>query len=529
MRAADALARRALADARTRTLSFAVLFALVGLVNVVGYRSAYPTRQSRLILTRTLGANGALRLFYGRPYDLLSAGGYAAWRVGGVLAIFAAVFGVLAAVRALRAEEEAGRAELALSGAVGRRGAYLAALAAIAASALTLWLAATFGLIVAGLPAGGSAYLGLAMLAPLAVFAGVGAVASQLAPTRRSAIELSAAVLVAAFLLRVVADSSAQLDWLRWLTPLGWAEELRPFAAARPAALVPLAAVTAAALVLAGWIAARRDVGSGLLGAHDRADADLRLLGSPDAQALRAELGSLSAWLVGCAFFAFIIGMVSTSVASAGLSNSIAQQLQKLGGVSILTAPGYIGLTFLFFVAVLSVFACAQIAAARAAEADQQLETLLALPVGRRRWLLGRLALAAAALAVIGLLTGAAAWAGAATQHAGVGLGQMLEAGANCLPASLLFLGLAALAFALAPRAAVALAYAGVAVAFLWQLFGGLLSAPQWLLELTPFAHIGLIPAQSFRAGPAVAMVAIGAVASLAALWQFGRRDLIEV
>ena len=49
-----------------------------------------------------LRRNKAIRLFYGAPHDLLTVGGYTAWRVGGTLAIFAAAFGLLAAVRALR-------------------------------------------------------------------------------------------------------------------------------------------------------------------------------------------------------------------------------------------------------------------------------------------------------------------------------------------------------------------------------------------------------------------------------------------
>ncbi len=79
----------------------------------------------------------------------------------------------------------------------------------------------------------------------------------------------------------------------------------------------------------------------------------------------------------------------------------------------------------------------------------------------------------------------------------------MLEAGANCLPVALLFLGVAALAYAVAPRASGGIAYGLVTVAFLWQLVGSLLGAPRWLVELTPFAHVGLVPAQPFRAGAA--------------------------
>jgi ABC-2 type transport system permease protein len=158
---------------------------------------------------------------------------------------------------------------------------------------------------------------------------------------------------------------------------------------------------------------------------------------------------------------------------------------------------------------------------------DQQLETLFALPIGRIGWLAGRLALAAGGAAAIGLFAGLCAWAGAASQNAGVSLPQMLGAGANCVPVALLFLGLGALAYAIVPRASSGIAYGLVMVAFLWQLFGSALSAPRWLIEVTPFQHVGLVPAQAFRAGDAAAMVAIGVAAALAALGTFRRRDLV--
>jgi polyether ionophore transport system permease protein len=526
MAAAEAIARRAFADGRIRTFSFAYLFAFAAYANVVGYRSAYPAISDRLALAHSLGNNDAVRLFYGKPYDLLSVGGYVAWRVGGVMTIFAAVWGLLAAVRALRAEEDAGRAELVLAGILARRGIYLAALAAIAAGALFLWLATFLGLAVAGLALGGSAYLALAILTMAPVFAGIGALASQLAPTRRIAIELSSGALLLFFLARVVADTSTQLGWLRWATPLGWAEELRPFTGARPAVLLLPLAASALLLIAAGAISLRRDVGTGLLPAHDSAPLNPRLLSSPTAQTLRGERGSLVAWLAGSGFFAFIIGVISTSISSAGLSGAVQRQLRQVTGVSIITPAGYIGFTFVFFVLVLSLFACAQLAAARNAELDQQLETLFALPVSRIRWLMGRLVLAIAGMAALGLCAGVLAWAGAATQNAGVSFVQMLEAGANCLPVALLFLGLGALAYAMLPRASSGIAYGLVIVAFVWQLFGSVLSVPKWALELTPFAHVGLIPAQAFRAGDAAVMLAIGFASMLAAVWLFARRDL---
>lgn len=527
MSASRALARRTLADSRTRNLSFVVLFALVAYANVVGYRSTYPTLKGRLAFAHTFGSNASVRLFYGQPHDLLSVGGYSAWRIGGMMSILAAMWGVLAAVRALRAEEEAGRQELVLAGVLGRRDAYMATLAAVAIGTAGLWLALWLGLVIGRLSAGESAYLALATVATVPVFVGVGALASQLAPTRRLALELSSAALVAALILRVVADTSSGLEWLRWVTPLGWSEELRAFAGPQPAVLLLPLASTVVLLGVAGAISERRDVGSGLLRTRDSASPRKRGLSSPTALALRGEIPSVAGWILATGFYALIIGLISTSITSADISGNVQRQVQELGGVSILKPSGYIGLCFLFFILAASLFGCAQIVAARHEEADERLEILFSLPVQRARWLAGRLALAIGGAVALSLTAGLLAWAGGAAQHASVSLTSMLEAAGNCLPVALLFLGLAALAFALLPRATAPIAYGLVAAGFLWQLFGPLLNVPHWLLELSPFQHVGLVPAQPFRAEAALVMVALGAAAGAAALAAFSRRDLI--
>jgi ABC-2 type transport system permease protein len=525
--AALALARRAFRDARVRMVAFAYLFGLYAYVQPVGYRHAYPTVADRIGFSRSFSENKAIRLFYGLPHDLLTVSGYAAWRVGGTLAILAAVFGLLAAVRALRTEEDTGRMELVLAGDVGRRTAYLAAMSAIAAGTAILWLAELAGFLAGGLPLRGSAYLALATVSVVPVCVGIGALASQLAPTRRIALELGGAVVGLAILLRVIADTVSGAGWLRWATPLGWAEELRPFSVPRPLVLVLPIAASSLLLSLAARIAATRDVGTGVVPSRDTAAPSSRLLSSPTAQALRGERATLFVWLLSVGSFAFILGTISTSVSSAGLSKSVQEQIAKLGSGSILTPTGYLAFVFIFFVLAVSLFVCAQIASARREEAEERLETLLAQPVGRGRWLAGRLLLAACASVAISLAAGLLTWAGAASQGLDISLPRMLEAGANCLPVALLFLGIAALAYALVPRASSGLAYGLVAGAFLWELVGSLLGVPKWLVEATPFAHVGLVPAQAFRTEAAAIMVAIGLLAALMALGAFRRRDLI--
>ena len=94
-----------------------------------------------------------------------------------------------------------------------------------------------------------------------------------------------------------------------------------------------------------------------------------------------------------------------------------------------------------------------------------------------------------------------------------------------CLP-RLLFLALAALAFAAIPRATTVIAYGAVVVAFIWNLIGELLGAPGWTLGLSPFQHVGLVPIHAFRLPAAAAMLALAAPTIIASIAVFERRDL---
>ena len=207
--------------------------------------------------------------------------------------------------------------------------------------------------------------------------------------------------------------------------------------------------------------------------------------------------------MVGVGAFAFLMGVISGAATPDVISEDVQRQLEKLGAGSVVTPAGWLGFSFIFFVLAVSLFCCMQLRAIRSEEAEQRLETLFALPVGRCGWLGGRLLLSVAGATAVALAAGVFAWAGAATQRAGVSLPEMIGAGANCLPAALLFLGLGALAFAIVPRPSSGLAYGLVAVTFVWELLGALLETPGWLLALSPFHDIGFVPGEPFEAaGP---------------------------
>jgi hypothetical protein len=213
-------------------------------------------------------------------------------------------------------------------------------------------------------------------------------------------------------------------------------------------------------------------------------------------------------------------------VRAQGLRGDLPQRSTRLERSADRVTLRVLGFSFIFFLLAVSLFCGMQISSLRGEEAEQRLETLLALPVGRSGWLAGRMLLAAAGAAAIALAAGLLAWAGAAAQGADVSVTEMLRAGANTLPPALLFLALGTLAFALAPRASTVIAYGLVGLAFIWELFGALLEVPAWLLAVSPFHDVGLVPGEPFEAGAAAIMLALAASVALAAVTIFRWRDL---
>lgn len=522
---AKALLLRTFADARVRTLSFSAFVALYGLAQVIGYSRTFPTAAERLHFAQTLGNDTSLKLFYGMPHHVETVGGYTAWRVGGVTALIAAFFGILAAVRAFRTEEETGRFDLVASGAITRRAMYLARLGAVGLTIAILWLALLLGIVIGGLHAADTAYLALASAGVALVYAGVGLVAGEIVPTSAAALELSGLVFGCDLLLRAVADIGNH-PALHWLGPLGWAEEVRPFATPRPAVLLHVG--LAAALCLVAYaLNSRRDIGTALLApAETVARPRTWFLRSPLLLAARMRATSFAVWLAGTTLFAGVLGALAEGVSST-LTPEIRRQLTKLGAEQLTTAEGVLGFYFLFIVLIIAFFCCAELSALRGEESTGRIELLCALPLSRLRWFSEYLALIVAGACVLALAAGLAAAIGTTMAGTGVSYPHLIGAGLNCLPASMLFLGLGALLIAAVPRQGIGIAYGLVAAAFVWYLVGGLLKAPDWLVRLSPFAQIGFVPAQPFRATPAVAMPLIGVAASVLAVARFRVRDLV--
>ena len=522
-----ALVRLAWRQLRRSTIGWAVLVAGSAASAVAGYKAAYPTPAARQGLDVILGANPGFRALYGVGHRLDTPGGFAAWRIGGPLVIFVGVWALLGVSRLLRGEEENGQWEQLLALGATMRTATIASLVAFLAAAIVQWAVLTAAFLATGLASGSSAFLALGIVGGGVVFGAVAAMTSQLTNTRRAAAGVAGMLLGVAFLARVAADAASRTGWLRWLTPLGWVEELHAFAGSR---LSPLPFVAAAIVTLmagAVTLAARRDLGQGLLAPGHRPRSRLRLLHSPEQAAWRAVWVGAVVWATSLAAATLVFGLLSRDVAdfyreSPGFTRLAA----RLGHLEFVKASGFLSLTFGFVAVAIAAYGATQVTAIRDEEATGRLEHVLARPISRPRWLRGRAVAVVAATLLLAAAPALGGWAGAALRGGGVRLSSMLVGGFNCLPLAALFFGVGLLLFGTVPRLAPGLTSGAIAAGFLLQLVGALARAPAWVLDLSPFHHLAAAPAAPVNALAATVMVALAVVFGAAGTRAFARRDL---
>ena len=97
----------------------------------------------------------------------------------------------------------------------------------------------------------------------------------------------------------------------------------------------------------------------------------------------------------------------------------------------------------------------------------------------------------------------------------------------NALPVAVLVGGLAVLTFGVLPRLTVAVPVAVSVLGYVLALLGPALSWPQWLLDLSPFTHLALVPADPWAAASGTVMAGLGLVAATAGLLVFRHRDIV--
>ena len=519
-----------------KALRSGVLWGLVFGVYVasqaLAYAGTYKTPAERDAMAKSLTSGGGLNALIGPAHQLNTVAGYTAWKSVGILSVLGAIWALLLSTKLLRGEEDAGRWELLLAGQTTRRAAATQALSGLGASLLALFSITAVATVLIGrtstvhLSTSSATFFALTVTSGAAMFMAAGALTSQLAASRRQAAAYAGGTLGLFFALRMVADSSAGLSWMHWITPFGWIEQLQPFTHPQPAVLALIFGLTAVMVAMAIFLAGARDLNASMLPDRSSSKAHRALLFDDIGLTIRLIRPTILGWLAGvCAFGLLLGGSAKEAAQSLEGSASIEAALKRLdGGGGAVKA--YLGLSFLIITLLVVLVAAGQITAARREESSGRVEHLLVRPLSHTRWMLNRLGVAATAIVLAGALGGIFAWLGVASQGVTISFASLLDAGLNTVPAGWCLLGLGALAWSIVPRLASAAVYGILAWSFLVELLAGVVNSSHWLLDTSIFHQLSPSPAVAPDWTSGAVMLGIGVLAALAAALLFAHRDL---
>lgn len=464
----------------------------------VGVHETFGTAEDRTTLVSTAIANPVIMLFRGLPSGT-EEGAVIAFLLLPYTALLAAFMSTFLAVRHTRADEELGRAEFVAATPAGRMlplaGTVVHGI--LANIVLAALVSASYPAL--GLGGAGALLMGAATGASGIAFFAVALVIAQLVRTARAANSAAVWIVLIAFLLagigNAVGTPNATVDriesaWPTWLSPIGWAENTRPYDLDDPRPLLLSLALAVVGIAAAAALQATRDVGESLLPERRGHAAAGATLAGPMSLVWRLSWGALIGWAAG----GLLTGVLSTRLAD--LIAEVSDQIPAVEQIATVMAQGGSlaqGAIAIFFVLAGVLAACAAVQTvshARQEEAAGRAEPVLAAPIGRVRWLAGYLVIAAVAVTVTiaGAVVGAIAGLASLSDPDWSLAGDVLVDGAGQALAASVFLVLTTLVFAVAPRLTVAVGWTLVAVATVLGLFGPLFGMPDALVNLSPVA-----------------------------------------
>ncbi|MEV0730932.1 anibiotic ABC transporter [Polymorphospora sp. NPDC050346] len=511
----------------------------VGFAVAASVADLYGAESDRLAYAGTTAVSVVARAFNG-PISGAGLGSIVVAETFTSLAVLVALMTTFTVVRHTRQNEETGRFELTGSAMVGRHAPLAAALAVAVGADLLIGAGVAAALVGLGLPVSGALTYGAALAGVGVAFAAVAAVTAQVFSTSRAANSAAAIAVGVAFLLRAVGDALGTVDadglrvtsaWPSWLSPLGWANQVRPFDADH----FGLLALPAVFGVLAGTVAAvlveRRDAGTGLVAPRPgpaRAGAGLR---TATGLAWRLHRGGLLGWAIGLAVLGVAMGAVTDEVdALVGDNAGLADAIAQLGGTGGLV-DAFLATIMSFVALMVAGYAVQAVLRAYVEEGAGRLEAVAAGAVSRSRWLGGHLACAAGGVLVLQALTGATiglAYAATVDGTAGVmaETARMTGAALAHAPAVFVLAGVVVAGFGLLPRWSAAIAWTALALCALAGQFGAVLDLPAAVVNASPFSHVPAVPVDEVTAGPLLALLAVAAGLLAVGMVAFRRRDL---
>jgi ABC-2 type transport system permease protein len=504
-----------------------VTFAGVAGASAAATADLYADPGSRALAAELINATPALVALYGYVYDPTSLGAIGLIKMTAFGIAMVGLLALLVVIRHTRADEELGRYELLAGGSIGRFAALGASLVTAAIGVAGVGVVTALALIAAGLPTSGSLAFGLSWLVGGLAFAGVGAVAAQLTTSARAARGLAVLALAVAYLLRAAGDSIGGTEpaWPAWLSPIGWAQQVRAYAGDRWALVLLPVAFGVLLVALAIVLVRHRDLGGGLLSQRQGAAEAPPLLAGPFGLAWRLQRAAFLGWLAAFVLLSVVVGQIVTRIGDMLATPAARELITILGGVDEVT-KAFVAVELSFVAVSASAYGISSTLRLLSEESAMRADLVLSTPTGRVRWALSHLVLGVVGSGILMLASGLSIGLAHAMESGDWDVfGADLLAAIVRLPAVWVLVGVSLALYGLSRRAA-PVTWAVLVAAFLASEIGPLLDLPQWIRDLSPYTHVPPLPGGEITVTPLLMMLGAASALVVVGLFTLRRRDI---
>ena len=491
------------------------------------FTDLYATQQDRQAIAETM-KNPAMNAMVGQGYGLdnYTAGAMMAHQMLLFTAIAVAIMSILLVARHTRADEEDGRIEMIRSLPTGRLSPLHATILVICGTNVAVALIIGLGLSVLnieGMGLEGSLLYGAALGATGIFFTALTAVFAQLSDSSRSTVGLSFAALGFAYLMRAVGDVGNET--LSWFSPLGWILGTQVYVNNYWWPILLTVGVALLLAILAFYLSAIRDLGSGFLPSKPGRKHASVFLRSPLGLTLRLQRTGLIAWAIGM----YILGVSYGSIL--GDLESFFEDIDSMK--DLLTPVEGFSLTEQFITMIMSIMAMISTIPTLMAmlkligeERKSRTEHLLSRAISRTRLIGSSLIVSIVTGFVMLSLTTIGLWsASAVVMEDGISFGTLYSSAMVYLPAMWCMSGIAVLLIGIAPKAT-SLTWIYLLYSFIVVYLGGLLQFPEWMRKLSPYGHIPQLPVEEINFMTLFLLTIIAVVLVIVGFIGYRRRDI---